>query len=82
MGVRGTFYTLNGGPAVEGSSISIAPPATGTATYSLGFWSEDYSGNVEATNMKTFTVVLTSLRRQPPAMRSMVVHTSVVRHSA
>ena len=57
MGVRGTFYTLNGGPAVEGSSISIAPPVTGTATYSLGFWSEDYSGNVEATNTKTFTVV-------------------------
>ena len=56
MGVRSTHYTLNGGSMMSGAAISIAPPATGTDTYTLEFWSDDYSGNAETPNTATFTV--------------------------
>jgi predicted CXXCH cytochrome family protein len=56
VGVKNTYYSLNGAPATAGTTISLTPPAAGTDTYILTFWSEDYSGNVETPNVTTFTV--------------------------
>jgi len=55
LGVKATYYSLNGGPTQTGTSISI-PATSGTVTYTLLFWSEDFSGNVETQNSVTFTV--------------------------
>ncbi len=54
-GVKATHYTLNG-VAHTGTTISIAPPASGTDSYTLVFWSEDFSGNAENPQTVTFTV--------------------------
>jgi RHS repeat-associated protein len=45
-------------PAVQqtGTTITIAPPASGSATHVINYWSVDYAGNVEAMNTATFTV--------------------------
>lgn len=56
QGVKATYYTLNGGPTQTGTSISIPRPASGTVAYALVFWSEDWSGNVEAPKSANFTV--------------------------
>ncbi len=55
-GVKATYYTLNSGPVETGTRISIPQPASGTDSYTLEFWSEDWSGNVEAPNTVSFTV--------------------------
>ena len=56
LGVRSTYYRLDGGPTVEGTSILVMPPAIGQDAHTLEFWSDDYSGNVEATQTASFTV--------------------------
>jgi hypothetical protein len=55
LGVKNTYYTLNGGPVQTGTRVSI-PATSGTVAYTLAFWSDDWSGNVEAANTATFTV--------------------------
>ncbi|MDW7709756.1 MAG: hypothetical protein SCH98_04715 [Deferrisomatales bacterium] len=55
LGVKATYYRLNDGPIQTGTRVVI-PAATGTISYTLAFWSEDWSGNVEAENTVTFTV--------------------------
>lgn len=55
LGVKNTFYSLNGGATQTGTKVSI-PGAIGTTTYTLRFWSEDFSGNIEAQNSVSFTV--------------------------
>lgn len=55
-GVKATYYTLNGGPVQTGTSIYIPKPASGTVSYTLQFWSEDYSGNVETPKTASFTM--------------------------
>jgi len=56
MGVRNTYYTVNGGAAQSGRTISIPQPASGTVPYTITFWSDDYSGNTESPKSASFTV--------------------------
>jgi hypothetical protein len=51
-GVKNTYYRINGGAAQTGTTVSIAT----NGTYTLTFWSEDWSGNIEAETDVTFTV--------------------------
>ncbi|MBU0664412.1 MAG: hypothetical protein KJ990_07715 [Proteobacteria bacterium] len=55
LGVKNTYYTLNGGPTQTGTTISI-PETIGTIAYTLLFWSEDWSGNIEPQHSVSFTV--------------------------
>lgn len=55
-GVKTTYYRLNDGPIQTGTTI-VLPTASGSITYTLAFWSEDWSGNVEAENTVSFTVI-------------------------
>lgn len=45
-GVKTTHYTINGGTVQTGNSVGIAA-LFGENSYTLQFWSEDWSGNVE-----------------------------------
>lgn len=51
-GVAHTYYTLDGGAQVEGTSVSV----TTVGTHTLTFWSVDVAGNVEMAHMVTFDV--------------------------
>jgi len=55
-GVKQTNYRLNGGATKTGTAVSV-PGTPGTIPYTLQFWSEDWSGNVEATKTVIFTVI-------------------------
>jgi len=53
-GVQATYYTLDGGA----KTVYTAPFQVATiGTHTLDFWSVDYAGNVEKTNVDTFQVV-------------------------
>jgi RHS repeat-associated protein len=39
-----------------GTTITVAPPASGTATHTVSFWSVDSAGNAEVKHTVTFTV--------------------------
>jgi hypothetical protein len=54
-GVKTTYYRLGAGPIQTGTSV-VVPATTGTIVYTLAFWSEDWSGNVESENSASFTV--------------------------
>jgi hypothetical protein len=58
-GVAHTYYRINGGSQTEGTSIVIAPPAWGVpaVTYTITFYSVDFSGNWEQVKNASFTVV-------------------------
>jgi len=57
LGALYTYYRLNGGPVQFGTTVVVPAPETGTAIYTLEYWSEDWSGNIEApANMVFFTV--------------------------
>lgn len=56
FGVKATYYSLDGGPTTTGTFLSVPAP-TGIVPHTLQFWSEDWSGNVEATKTVNFTVV-------------------------
>jgi len=55
-GVKATHYTIDGGQSSTGTVITVNGPATGSAEHTVTFWSEDYSGNVEAVQTKTFSI--------------------------
>jgi hypothetical protein len=55
QGVKYTYYSLNGGSTQTGTSINI-PATPGVISYTLVFWSVDWSGNIETQNSVTFTV--------------------------
>ena len=55
LGVKATYYTLDDGPVRAGKRVSL-PAVSGTFGYTLRFWSEDWSGNVEAAHTASFTV--------------------------
>ncbi|MBI5446142.1 MAG: hypothetical protein HY900_33635 [Deltaproteobacteria bacterium] len=55
LGVKTTYYRINGGATQTGTSVTIPAP-NGTVVYSLTFWSDDWAGNVEAQKTVTFTV--------------------------
>ncbi len=55
-GVASTLYKLDGGAWTSGTSISIPAPASGSASHSISWYSQDSATNVEAT--KSITVSL------------------------
>jgi VCBS repeat-containing protein len=52
-GVAHTYYSLNGGGQVEGTTVAVPGPGT----YSLEYWSVDAENNVEGHHTVSFTVV-------------------------
>jgi large repetitive protein len=50
-GVAATYYSLDGAPAVSGTSLSV-----GDGVHTLSFWSVDVAGNVEAGTPVTIQV--------------------------
>ncbi len=58
LGVKNTFYRIDGGASVPGSSVYIAMPNV-TTSYTLEFWSEDFSGNIEELDPVNNTVDFT-----------------------
>ena len=44
LGVRYTFFKLNGGDTQAGTTVSVTQGAVGTFNYTLDFWSEDWGG--------------------------------------
>ncbi len=55
LGVKETYYRLDDGPVQTGTRVKV-PAANGIIEYTLTFWSEDWSGNVEEPNSVNFTV--------------------------
>jgi len=55
-GIITTYYSLDSGPVQEGNFIHVPEP-NGTVTYSLEFWSVDWTGNEELPHKtETFTI--------------------------
>ncbi len=52
VGVTHTYYRLDGGMQVEGTSVTV----TALGSHSLAFWSVDTAGNIEVANTATFTI--------------------------
>ncbi|MDA3936714.1 MAG: cytochrome c3 family protein [Actinomycetota bacterium] len=55
MGVKATYYTVDGGPTNTGTFITV-PAVTGVVPHTVTYWSEDWSGNVEAPHTANFTI--------------------------
>ena len=55
LGVKNTYYTLNGGLPQTGTTITL-PTTSGDFNYTLVFWSVDWAGNIEAQNTASFEV--------------------------
>jgi hypothetical protein len=54
-GVAGTYYTLDGGVTVKGTSVYVAAPRDGFAKpHVIQYWSVDNAGNVEAAKSVSF----------------------------
>ena len=58
-GIRGSFYTVDGGPITAGSIIDVPPPALGSAVHMIEYWSADNGGNVE-TPRKSALITVTA----------------------
>ena len=54
-GVKSTYYRLNSGTIKTGSVVQI-PATSGVLSYTLDFWSVDWSGNTESQHRVNFTV--------------------------
>jgi F0F1-type ATP synthase epsilon subunit len=52
VGVAHTYYVLDGGVQVEGTSVTVSAPGSHT----LSFWSIDAAGNVETAKSASFTI--------------------------
>ena len=55
LGVKRTQFKINNGVTQTGTKVTI-PATNGTFSYTLTYWSEDWSGNIETPKSKTFTV--------------------------
>lgn len=55
-GVSHTYYVLDGADAVEGTRTMVSPPATGSVSHTVTYWSVDGAGNVEPAQSWTFRV--------------------------
>lgn len=55
-GVAHTYSILDGAPQVEGTTIFVPAPASGTASHTVECWSVDAVGNIEMHAVHTFTV--------------------------
>ena len=51
-GVAATYYKLDGGTQVAGTSVTV----TAVGSHTLEFWSVDVAGNIEAHKTATFTI--------------------------
>ena len=57
FGIKQTYYTLDSGPQMTGTAVSVAAPGELAAQdHTLRFWSTDWSGNIEVAHVATFTV--------------------------
>jgi len=66
--VRGTYYSLDGGPTQAGNRLTVPRPASGSAAHTLVFWSVDGSGNEELPHKSVnFTIVADTT---PPVTQS------------
>jgi len=54
LGVKYTYYQLDGGPIQTGTTVSV-PTTSGIISHTLTFWSEDWTGNVETKHSVNFT---------------------------
>ena len=75
-GVAYVYYKLdwNSQRMISGAagSLTVAGPASGTATHTLRYWAQDKSGNVELVNEVTFTITATEVVTPPaPAAGTM-----------
>lgn len=59
-GVERTYYSLDGGAQIAGTTVTVSAPSSGTISHSLEFWSVDYAGNVE-TPRKSVTFDVTAV---------------------
>ena len=58
LGVKNTYFSLNDGPTQTGTSVNIPAASGPSVDYTLDFWSEDWSGNIEEPhNSVDFTVL-------------------------
>ncbi|MBI5441502.1 MAG: hypothetical protein HY900_09880 [Deltaproteobacteria bacterium] len=55
LGVKKTYYRINTGPIYAGTKVVI-PATNETVVYTLYYWSEDWSGNVELMQSVRFSV--------------------------
>ena len=56
-GVSATYWKDGSGGTVHASAVAtISPPASGTVSHTLYFWSADSAGNTETQKSATFTV--------------------------
>lgn len=57
-GVAHTYYTLDGGPQTERTSVTVPAPAdhSGDGTHTITYWSVDKAGNVEDPHTCTVTI--------------------------
>jgi len=46
-GVASTYYVLDGAPAVQGTTVVVQPPASGSQQHTIQFYSVDAAGNIE-----------------------------------
>jgi hypothetical protein len=53
-GVAHTYYTVNGLPQTEGTTVDVG----GANTYTLTYWSVDAAGNVESPHTVTFSIIV------------------------
>jgi hypothetical protein len=74
-----TFYSLDGGRIVEGATLVVAAPASGTAAHSLNFMFLDAAGNAEIPMTAVFSV--SAVPVAPPADVTPPVTTSDARTS-
>jgi predicted CxxxxCH...CXXCH cytochrome family protein len=56
-GVASTWYRLDSGAWISGSSAAVAAPAAGNASHTLSWYSRDLAGNQEATHSVSFTLL-------------------------
>jgi len=56
LGVKSTYYSVNGGAMQTGTSVTIPEPVSGMSFFTVTFWSDDWSGNAEAPTTVGFTV--------------------------
>lgn len=55
-GTRATYYQLDGGALTNGRVITVGPPATGTKSHTIEFWSIDHDLNSEVHKRVSFSV--------------------------
>jgi len=56
QGISGTYYIVDGAAQASGTVITVAPPASGTASHTIKYWSVGIGGVKEATNSADFTM--------------------------